>query len=49
MYEFYQSIGHELFIKMTERAELATVMKDILRRYQVYESELRRAMNISPC
>ena len=41
IYDFYQSIGHELFIHMSERAELAPVMKEIVRKYNVYLSELR--------
>ena len=41
IYDFYQSIGHELFIHMSERAELATVMKEIVRKYNRYLSQLR--------
>ena len=41
IFEFYQSIGHKLFIDMSERAELVVVMKDIVRKYNVYLSQLR--------
>ncbi|TVR13621.1 MAG: hypothetical protein EA401_06320 [Planctomycetota bacterium] len=43
IYEFYLAIGHEKFIRMSERAELDTVMKEILRKYNVYRDELRRS------
>ena len=43
IYDFFLAIGYEKLLAMQERAELAPVMKDILRRYRIYQSDLRRS------
>ncbi|TVR42941.1 MAG: hypothetical protein EA402_10840 [Planctomycetota bacterium] len=43
IYEFYLAIGHAKFIRMSERAELTEVMKEVLRRHNVYQRELRQS------
>jgi CheY-like chemotaxis protein len=42
VYEFYLALGHAKVMAMAERAELDAVMKDVIRRFNIYQNHLRR-------
>ncbi len=41
LYEFYLAVGDRYMLKLSERAELEDVMKEILRRAHIYKKDLR--------
>lgn len=41
VYEFYLAVGDRYLLQLSERAELEDVLKDLLRRANIYKRELR--------
>src|SRR3954471_19482101 len=43
LFQFYQAAGDGLLVRMEERDELSDVLKEILRRARIYQTEMRHS------